>query len=169
MEFGFSNVIELSGATRSQLIHWTDKQLITASIQEATGRGGWRKFNEVDILLVMAAVELTRRFSFPLRPLKAALAAVNEAATAQCQVVFLSGVPSAQPRRRTDSRDAAIEPSPSPVSGRNWEWMGSYLELAAQFQATPEKRDPALRPNLTGIVVDVQSLRAELESRLKRR
>ena len=169
MQFGFGEVIRLSGATRSQLIHWTDKLLVKASVQEATGRGGWRQFSEEDILLVMAAVELTGRFSFPLRPLKAALAAVDEAARTDRQVVFLSWVPSAQPRRRTDSRDADIDRSPSAVSGENWFWIGSYLDLAAKFQAIAEQEKSAPRLTSTGIVVDVGSLRAELESRLSGR
>jgi hypothetical protein len=57
-EYSFSDVLRFTKATRSQLIHWTDKKVITAAIEETDGRGHHRRFSFRNLFEVAIAAEL---------------------------------------------------------------------------------------------------------------
>ncbi len=90
-DFGFNEAVDLTGVTRSQLIHWSDKQLIVPSVAQTTGRGVPRRYSFEDLVLVRLAVVLVRDFGFPLSMLGRFLAPVRWAARRGADLVVLWG------------------------------------------------------------------------------
>lgn len=58
--FGFGEVLDLTGVSRSQLIYWTQAGLITAGVREAQGTGHHRVFSFHNLVEVAVAIALAR-------------------------------------------------------------------------------------------------------------
>lgn len=56
--YRFAEVLQYTGASRSQLTYWTDAGLIKASITRSTGTGAHRVFSFDDLVHVTIAVRL---------------------------------------------------------------------------------------------------------------
>ena len=61
MAYSFRDVLAHTGATRSQLIHWTNVGLVRAEVDETTGTGHHRAFSFANLAQVRVAVLLTGR------------------------------------------------------------------------------------------------------------
>ena len=76
--YSFSEVLRYTGATRSQLIHWTDTGLIKARGRESTGTGKHRAFDFYNLLDVEILAYLVQ-FRVPLNVMGRVLRKTHEA------------------------------------------------------------------------------------------
>jgi DNA-binding transcriptional MerR regulator len=67
--YRFKDVVELSGCTRSNLIHWTDKQVIVPDVAGTGGTGHHRLFSFRNVAQAAIARELNR-FNIPVAQIK---------------------------------------------------------------------------------------------------
>lgn len=144
--YGFSEVLRLTGATRAQLIHWTDRRLISASVQETTGTGSPRLFSYTDLLLIRSAVELVERFGLPIRKLNWAIQIIGFTLTTDHRILWLPRLP------KGDS---------VPTDGCSFssvESLGESLASARLARQSPEYFT-------AGIVVDIAAIDQALRSK----
>ncbi len=60
-DFSFSDVLQASGATRSDLMSLLRAHVVKGSAKETTGKGDHRRFTADDVLAVRMALELKRQ------------------------------------------------------------------------------------------------------------
>ncbi len=58
--YSFADVLALTDATKSNLLHWTHTGTITAALQESAGRGHRRRYSPFNVIEVQLAVEVNK-------------------------------------------------------------------------------------------------------------
>lgn len=136
--YAFGDVLAVTGATRSQLIHWTTTKLITARVRDVQGSGHHRVFSLRDLVDVAVAVALAqygisvKRMGLIVRGLGRHWRPTTRAADT---LLFIAGDPA----------------DPSAF------WFGSRREFTAELH------DPVLLTSCTGVLVDLGQIVAALE------
>ena len=137
--FQFGEVLELTGVSRSQLIYWTHRGLITAGVRKAQGTGHHRLFSFGDLVAVAVARALARcGVTVPSirRVLTAIAPAVGAADETSDRLAFLMGDPA----------------SPHAV------WVGTRDEFVAELQTAFLINQPV------GILIDVGRIADTLDT-----
>ena len=136
--YTFGDVLAVTGATRSQLIHWTTTKLITARVRDVQGSGHHRVFSLRDLVDVAVAVALARygisvkRMGLIVRGLGRHWRPTTRAADT---LLFITGDPA----------------DPSAF------WFGSRREFTAELAAR------GLLTVFTGVLIDLGQIVAALE------
>jgi DNA-binding transcriptional MerR regulator len=136
--YAFGDVVALTGATRSQLIHWTATKLITAGVRDVQGTGHHRVFRLRDLVDVAVAVALARH-----------------GVSVKRIGVVLHGL-ARQWRPATRAADTVLLVTGDPQRPAAF-WFGSRREFAAEL------RTPTLLTAFTGVLLDLGQIVAALE------
>ena len=136
LTYRFREVLSLTGASRSQLIHWTDVELI-AAYSETTGTGHHRRFSFRNLVEVRVAV-LLAGYGLPVRTMAFIIGQVrghlNEAhALDRDEVVWV----------------------PGNLAQISRIWTGSAQELAAEMGQRFFKDQAGLLIHVGGILADL--------------
>lgn len=70
--YGFADVLVLTDASRSNLIHWTNTQTIEPEIEGTTGRGVHRRFSTYNLIEIQLCATLVK-FRLPVGTLRGAV------------------------------------------------------------------------------------------------
>lgn len=143
--YGFSEVLSLTGATRARLIRWTDRGVISASVQETTGTGNPRLFSYVDLLLIRSAVELVGRFKLTMHTLNWAIQTIKFTLTTDHRCLWLPWLP-----KGDDAMDS--------FSFGSVESLGKALASEGLVRQSPDGFT-------VGIVVDIAAIDQALRSK----
>ena len=139
--YRFGAVLAATGATRSQLIHWTNVRLVTPDVTETTGPGHQRVFSFQNLVEVRVAVFLAG-YSISVRVMNFILRIVRRAL---------------RQMRRTGNRDRVLR-IPGGTRDVNTVWDGTIGELA------DELRQPVGPATRAGLVVELGGIVTDLEA-----
>ena len=136
--YGFGDVLALTGATRSQLIHWTSAKVITARIRDVQGTGHHRVFSLRDVVDVAVAVAMAR-YGLSVKSIGGVLGGLSR-----------------QWRKATREPDTLMFITGSPSTPSAF-WFGSRREFAAELGGR------GLLTAFVGVLIDLGQIVETLE------
>jgi len=155
-------MLELTGATRAQAIHWKNLGIIRADIQESTGTGVPNLYSFRNLIEIRVAVELVARFKVVHAPLAVLLQYVRDAMETKAEFVWFSRLDRnylpPEAKKVLDSGGeigvlALLERPPYCISGKREELWQEIMVGAQELG------------DLTGIVVDLGAVERHLRSK----
>lgn len=124
--YGFRDVLRLTGATRSQLIHWLNRGVIQASVQASPGTGVPNLFSFDDLVCLSVITDLVIAFSVPTSQVRILVPRLRDALRQQppLEVLVVKHLVNAADFRETRDHPALSGPTA---------YGGSMQSITARF------------------------------------